>query len=187
MKDTLILNADGLPLTVVPLSTLKWQESIKLMFLDNAEVLAFYDTWEVHSPSLTIKVPSVLLLRDYVKVSRTVKFSRDNVRLRDNYHCQYCNLDCSDNHSLLTLDHVIPRFHGGKTRWENVVAACEKCNHEKAHFLTMKPNCGTPRRPTYYELVGNAQKHPIEVPHETWVQFTGWDTDLVTVKPRRRR
>jgi hypothetical protein len=85
------------------------------------------------------------------------------------------------------MDHVVPRFHGGKTRWENVVAACGKCNHEKAHFMTMKPMCGTPKKPSYYDLVAKAQKMPIEVPHVSWAELTGWDPDLVTVKPRRRR
>ena len=187
MSDTLILNADGLPLSVVPLSTLNWQAAIKLQFLENAEVLAHYEDWEVHSPSLTIQVPAVLLLRDYVNVARGVKFSRNNVLLRDDYKCQYCGLDCREDRSKLTLDHVVPRFHGGKTRWENVVAACSECNLEKAHFMTMKPKCGTPQRPTYYQLVGKAKEMPIEVPHESWIQFTGWEPELVTIKAKRRR
>jgi 5-methylcytosine-specific restriction endonuclease McrA len=187
MSDTLILNADGLPLSVVPLSTLNWQAAIKLQFLENAEVLAHYEDWDVHSPSTTIQVPAVLLLRDYVKVNRGVKFSRANVLLRDDYQCQYCGKDCKHDKSLLTLDHVVPRFHGGKTRWENVVAACGPCNLEKAHFMNMKPKCGTPKRPDYYQLVAKAQQMPIEVPHESWAQFTGWNEDLVTVKAKRRR
>ena len=187
MSDTLILNADGLPLSVVPLSTLQWQQSIKLMFLENASILATYEDWSVHSPSTTVEVPAVLMLRDYVKVGRGVKFSRANVLLRDDFKCQYCGMDGKHNKGLLTLDHVVPRFHGGKTRWENVVAACSSCNLEKAHFMKMKPVCGEPRRPSYYELVAKAQMLSIEVPHESWAQFTGWDPSLVTVKPKRRR
>jgi len=187
MTDTLILNADGLPLSVVPLSTLNWQASIKLMFLENASVLAEYEDWVVHSPSTELKVPAVLMLRDYKKVARGVKFSRNNVLLRDDFRCQYCNLDCRHDRGLLTLDHVVPRFHGGKTRWDNVVAACSKCNLEKAHFTVMKPRKGAPERPSYYELVAKSQQMPIEVPHASWGEFTGWDESLVTVKPKRRR
>lgn len=186
MSDTLILNADGLPLSVVPLSTLSWQAAIKLQFLENAEVLAHYEDWEVHSPSTTINVPAVLLLRDYVKVSRGVKFSRNNIMLRDDHRCQYCGKHESEVKGPLTLDHVVPRFHGGKTRWENVVAACSECNHQKAHFM-VTPMCGKPKRPDYYQLVAKAQKLPIDVPHESWAQFTGWDIDLVTIKPKRRK
>jgi 5-methylcytosine-specific restriction endonuclease McrA len=187
MSDTLILNADGLPLSVVPLSTLQWQAAIKLQFLENAEVLAVYDDWDVHSPSTTLEVPAVLLLREYVKVARGVKFSRQNVLLRDDHKCQYCGKGVDEIKGPLTLDHVVPRFHGGKTRWENVVAACGACNLEKAHFMTMKPKCGTPKRPDYFQLVAKAMNMPIEVPHESWAQFTGWDPSLVTVKPKRRR
>lgn len=187
MSDTLILNADGLPLGVVPLSTMRWQAAVKLMFLENAEVLATYEDWIIHSPSTEIEVPAVLLLRDYVKVNRGVKFSKENVYLRDNYHCQYCNEDFTSDRGKLTLDHVVPRFHGGKTRWDNVVAACSPCNLQKAHFMSMKPKCGAPERPSYYNLMNKAMQLPIEVPHESWCQFTGWDPDLVSVKKRRRR
>jgi 5-methylcytosine-specific restriction endonuclease McrA len=187
MTDTLILNADGLPLSVVPLSSLNWQASIKLMFLEGASVLAEYEDWEVHSPSMSMLVPSVLMLRDYKKVARAVKFSRTNVLMRDDFKCQYCSMDCRHDRSLLTLDHVVPRFHGGKTRWDNVVAACSKCNLEKAHFMTMKPKNGTPVKPSYYELVGKAQQQPIEVPHESWVEFSGWNPELVKVRAKKRR
>ena len=187
MSDTLILNADGLPLSVVPMSTLPWQAAIKLMFLENASVLAEYEDWTVHSPSTEIQVPAVVMLRDFKKVARGVKFSKANVLLRDDHKCQYCGVKAEDLKAPLTLDHVVPRFHGGKTRWENVVAACSECNLEKAHFMTMKPKCGTPKRPSYYELVAKSQAQPLEVPHESWVDFTGWDPSLVTVRSRRRR
>ena len=32
----------------------------------------------------------------------------------------------------LTLDHVIPRAQGGKSRWDNCVLACLECNKRKA-------------------------------------------------------
>ena len=187
MSDTLVLNADGLPLSVVPLSTLGWQEAVKLMFLERVDVLAEYGDWNVTSPSTTIAIPAVIMLREYVRVGRGIKFSRSNVLLRDNFQCQYCGLDCKHDKSLLTLDHVVPRFHGGKTRWDNVVAACGSCNLEKAHFMKMKPMCGTPKKPTYYELVSKSQNMAITVPHESWAQFLGWPDHLVTVKSHRRR
>ena len=184
MGHTLVLNADGLPLSVVPLSTLSWQESVKQVFTGAAEVMAEYEDWQVHSPSITLTVPSVIMLREYVRVNRGVKFSRANVLLRDNYECQYCGVNHKDEKSLLTLDHVLPRFHGGKTRWDNVVAACSACNLKKAHFLEMKPKCGDPRRPSYYDLVAKSMKNPIVVPDQSWVDFLGWDESLVTLKHR---
>lgn len=185
MSDTLVLNADGLPLSVVPLSTLTWQESIKLMFLDRIDILAEYSDWAVNSPSTSIAIPSVVLLRDYVKVSRGIKFSRHNVLLRDNFTCQYCEADFRQERHLLTLDHVVPRYHGGKTTWSNVVAACMSCNLEKAHFTNVKPKCGTPKKPSYYELVNKVKSMPITVPHQSWVDFLGWPPDLIRVKPKK--
>ena len=179
--DVLILNADGLPVSILPLSTETWKEAVKLMFVDRAEVIAEYDDWEVHSPSLTMKVPSVILLKDYVKVSRSVKYCRDNVLLRDEYICQYCGLDCSHDHDDLTLDHVLPRYHGGKTTFTNIVAACSNCNLEKAHYMRMKPK-KIPVRPTYYQLVNKRMQRPIIVPHESWVDFMGWDKKLVSFR-----
>lgn len=180
-NDTLILNADGMPLSVVPLSTSNWQEVVKLMFMDRVSVLAHYDDWFVHSPSLTIQVPSVVMLNEYVKVDRTVRFSRANVLLRDEYKCQYCDADYSCNHAELTLDHVVPRFHGGRTRWDNVVAACPSCNLEKSHYDHMKPR-NAPRKPSYYELVNKRMTQPIVVPDKNWGEFLGWDSKLVQVK-----
>jgi 5-methylcytosine-specific restriction endonuclease McrA len=34
-------------------------------------------------------------------------------------------------HKLCTLDHLIPLSRGGRDHWENVVAACHKCNQTK--------------------------------------------------------
>lgn len=181
-NDTLILNADGIPLSVVPLSTLNWQEAVKLMFMGRVEVLASYDDWSVHSPSVEFQVPAVVMLNEYIKVDRSVRFSRSNVLLRDEYKCQYCGGNFCDNQHELTLDHVVPRFNGGRTKWDNIVAACPKCNLEKSHYDHMKPN-NAPRRPSYYELVQKRMKHSIIVPHQSWSDFLGWDSSLVQVKP----
>jgi len=42
--------------------------------------------------------------------------------------CYYCGCDMDEP----TLDHVIPLSKGGEDTFENVVAACEPCNREKA-------------------------------------------------------
>ena len=33
----------------------------------------------------------------------------------------------------LTLDHVVPQYHGGQREWNNIVAACKRCNSKKGH------------------------------------------------------
>ena len=87
MADTLLLNADGLPVGLMPLSTLTWQDSIKYMVLDKADVLMWHDGWIVHSATWETQVPSVMMLREYMKPKQSVRFSRGNVYLRDNGQC----------------------------------------------------------------------------------------------------
>ena len=56
------------------------------------------------------------------------KLSKKEVFLRDRYTCQYCGKKSQD----LTLDHVVPRRQHGSHSWNNVVAACSRCNLRKA-------------------------------------------------------
>ena len=58
----LVLNADYPPLSYYPLSLWPWQTAIKAVFLDRVDIVASYDR-EVHSPSLAMKIPSVIALR----------------------------------------------------------------------------------------------------------------------------
>jgi len=48
---------------------------------------------------------------------------------RDNHRCLYCGQQYS--RTDLTRDHVLPTSRGGNNRWENVVAACKRCNWQK--------------------------------------------------------
>lgn len=48
---------------------------------------------------------------------------------RDDHRCLYCGRQFS--RSQLTRDHVQPTSRGGENRWENVVAACNRCNWHK--------------------------------------------------------
>ena len=128
----LVLNADFRPLSYYPLSLWSWQDAIKAVFLERVNIVANYDR-AVHSPSLEMKLPSVVSLKTYVRPSTHPAFTRFNVFLRDRFSCQYCG-DRDD----LTFDHLLPRSRGGHTTWDNVVAACSPCNLRKGSL--------TPRR-----------------------------------------
>jgi hypothetical protein len=95
-------------------------------------------------------------------------------------------VDFSEEPNKLTLDHVVPRFNGGKTNWENIVAACSDCNLEKAHFSKMKP-IRMPSRPSYHQLMAKQMGRHIEVPHASWGEYLGLDPELVTVRTKKRR
>ncbi|SUZ85296.1 uncharacterized protein METZ01_LOCUS38150, partial [marine metagenome] len=111
MKDVLLLNQDGNPLTLWPLSTITWQQAIKALYLDKVTVLRSYDDWICHSQHLALAVPSVVMMAHYHYQKGTVNFTRRNIFLRDRFHCQYCERHFSADH--LTIDHVIPKSRGG--------------------------------------------------------------------------
>ena len=52
---------------------------------------------------------------------------------RDHNLCLYCGNKFPDGN--LTRDHVVPKSRGGVDRWDNVVAACKRCNHHKGNRL----------------------------------------------------
>lgn len=84
----------------------------------------------IHTVSRTIRVPRVIILQVFDRFPRMrVRFSRQNIYLRDRLTCQYCNKKFTRND--LNLDHVIPRSRGGRTSWENVVCSCIRCNMKK--------------------------------------------------------
>lgn len=88
--------------------------------------------WEIHSPTISLKIPSVIRLVNYVHIPHcVVKFSRKNVFIRDQYICQYC--EKLFHLPMLTIDHVVPRSRGGETVWDNVATACKKCNTKKGN------------------------------------------------------
>ena len=174
----LVLNADFRPLSYFPLSLWPWQEAVKAVFLERVNIVSEYEEL-VHSPSMEMRLPSVISLKEYVPTKRSAAFTRFNVFLRDRFVCQYCG-EASLAHDL-TFDHVVPRSRGGRTTWENVVAACGPCNLRKGS--RMPRECGmTPRRlpyqPTTWQLQENGRSFPPNFLHESWRDFLYWDTEL---------
>ncbi len=175
----LILNADFRPLSYFPLSIWSWQEAVKAIFRESVVVISEYERI-VRSPTQELKLPSVLALKEFVPSARKPAFTRFNVFLRDRWECQYCGDEFRT--SDLTFDHVIPRSRGGRTSWDNIVAACHDCNLLKGSYLphecSMYPRTA-PRQPTVYELQDNGRKFPPNFLHESWRDFLYWDTELV--------
>lgn len=172
----LVLNADYRPLSYYPLSLWSWQDAIKAVFLDRVNIIATYDV-EVSSPSYSIKLPSVICLKTYVKPQKYPAFTRFNVFLRDRFTCQYCG----ERHEL-TFDHVIPRSRGGQTEWENIVAACTSCNFRKGNKMPAEAKMWPqqkPVMPTVYELHRNGRLFPPNHLHESWLDFLYWDVELL--------
>jgi 5-methylcytosine-specific restriction endonuclease McrA len=152
----LVLNADYRPLSYYPLSLWSWQDAIKAVFLDRVNIVSEYEV-AVHSPSFTMKLPSVVSLKTYVKPARHPAFTRFNVFLRDRFQ------------------------RGGQTTWDNVVAACSSCNLMKGGLSTAEARmwpAQMPFQPTVAQLHNNGRHFPPNYLHESWMDYLYWDTEL---------
>lgn len=171
----LVLNADYRPLSYYPLSLWPWQDAVKAVFLDRVDILAEYDH-VVRSQRMEIRVPSVVVLRDFVKPRKRVAFTRFNLFLRDEFTCQYCGAK-----NDLTFDHVIPRKLGGVTSWENVVAACAPCNLRKGSKTLREAGMKLrtrPVRPESEQLRNLGRRFPPNHLHDSWLDYLYWDSEL---------
>lgn len=172
MSDTLVLNADGLPVSMLPLSIIQWKEAVLYMYHDKATVLEWYDDWTVRSQRWETRVPAVIMLKEYLHKTRKPRFSKSNLYLRDMYECAYCGTKV--NRGTATMDHVLPISKGGKTNWENIVTACGPCNSRKGNDERIRPRY-KPYAPGYYELVRKRKQLPMDLKHPSWEKWLGLD------------
>lgn len=171
----LVLNADFTPLSYYPLSLWPWQTAIKAAFLERVDIVAEYER-EIRSPSFSMKLPSVIALRQYVRPAAHSAFTRFNLFLRDRFLCQYCGA-----REDLTFDHVVPRAYGGRTTWENVTTACAPCNLKKGGRTPAEAHMALltrPHRPTSWELQEHGRGFPPNYLHTSWRDYLYWDIEL---------
>ena len=117
-----------LNLNYVPINICTVRRAVVLVGKGKAELLENH-RGEIRTVTTVVDVPSIIRLVYLVKKPFLPrKLSKKEVFLRDRFTCQYCGKKTQD----LTLDHVIPRRQHGSHTWENVVAACTRCNLHKA-------------------------------------------------------
>ena len=122
MRTTLVLDQGYQPINLVPFT-----KALAYIFRDKVDVLEEYEV-EVHDDYM---MPAVVRFNYGIERNKQrVKFSRQNVLVRDGFKCQYYGH--TGPKAELTYDHVVPRAQGGKTEWTNIVMACVDCNHGKA-------------------------------------------------------
>lgn len=181
----LILNADFRPLRVMPLSTLSWQDAVTARMADRVIVLAEHAI-EVRSRSLSVRVPSVVALRDYVSLDRPAALTRQNLFAYLGPFCAFCEKRFSTRE--LTIDHVIPRsrFSAHRrheaNRADNLVLACVSCNGRKGARTPQEagmPLHVTPRQPTVAEINHRAMRFlREEVVPKTWLDWIYWTVEI---------
>lgn len=118
-----------------------------------------------------LRIPRILRLTRFEKMPmQTVRFNRKNLFARDDQTCQYCGRHAPL--SQLSMDHVIPRSHGGSTSWENIVCCCLKCNGRKGGRTPKQARMKllrTPARPRVNPLMAQNVDDP---------RYASWKTFL---------
>jgi 5-methylcytosine-specific restriction endonuclease McrA len=121
--NVLLLNQNFIPLTVCSA-----RHAVVMVWTGRAEIVESTGKF-IHSVSRRFDVPSIIRLLEYVKISYrfNVQLTKQNVIKRDRGVCQYCG----KTDGSMTVDHVVPKSHGGDDSWTNLVCACSGCNNKK--------------------------------------------------------
>lgn len=172
---SLVLNGDFKPLSSFPLSVWGWQDAVHAVFLDRVSVIHEHPV-TARSQFLSIKIPSVVALREYVPMKRTPAFTRYNLLLRDQWCCAYCGHQFASHQ--LTYDHVIPKSRGGRTSWTNIVLACHRCNGMKADRTPEEakmPLQWRPWQPTCDDLAKVGERFRSDHLPAEWYDYLGYE------------
>lgn len=162
MGHALVLNATYEPLCVVS------QRRALILVLNHKATTVEESGTVLHSAAAAVPLPSVVRLHRYVRVPyRTgIPLTRRAIFARDGGRCVYCGAVAN------SVDHVIPRSRGGEHVWENVVAACRRCNHVKSDRHIHELGWGVrvaPRQPSgpAWRILGTGRNDPRWLPYLT--------------------
>lgn len=125
MGRSLVLNA-----TLQPLAVVTSRRAVVLVLKEKADLVVSNGV-VYRSERVEVPAPSVVRLRYFVSVPYRARaaLTRRAVFARDGWVCQYCGRPAEN------VDHVVPKSQGGPHTWENVVAACRRCNSRKENRL----------------------------------------------------
>ena len=166
-KKTLLLNASYEVISFIP-----EKKVCKLLFKDKVEVISDWDEYITWGRG-RVRHPSILRLKNHIKRNFfNSNFSRKALIKRDRSCCQYCSVKLSP--SKVTIDHVLPRAHGGITSFTNCVVSCHPCNNSKADKTPEQAGLVLCRKPTHpsfsaYNVISNVQENW----HDDWDDFLG--------------
>jgi 5-methylcytosine-specific restriction endonuclease McrA len=189
-RPTLVLNRNWQPVGVASVArSLRLAAAERARIVDPADYRQY--TWAdwarlvpkedepfIQAVKFRLRVPEVIALAEYDRVPmNAVTFSRRNIYKRDRFTCQYCGAQPGTEE--LTIDHVVPRSHGGTSTWENCVLACLACNKRKADRTPAEahmPLRKKPVRPTWKPLYA---RHDVRI--ASWSKFLSeayWTVEL---------
>ncbi|EMI44472.1 HNH endonuclease [Rhodopirellula sp. SWK7] len=188
--NVLVLNRFYMPIRVVNVRralTLLYRECAEVIDCDDGQYVSYdFGSWcelsqlaaadkqpgeeFLKAVDFEVKVPRIARLTRFDRMpAQTVRFNRRNLFARDEYRCQYCGKVEPVN--KLSLDHVVPRSHGGATTWENIVCSCLRCNSRKGGRTPQQARMKlltNPAKPRFNPLM----THSIDDPrYESWKTF----------------
>ena len=145
----LVLNQNYEPITIC-----NARRAVVLTYLGKAEIICTVENKVIRSVYRTFEYPSVVRLVIFVRVPfKKIILSRKNIIRRDNHRCQYCGISTN-----LTIDHIIPKSKGGEDSWENLTAACIKCNNKKGDRTPEEAKMqlyNKPKKPSHITFIKN--------------------------------
>lgn len=165
MKKTLLLNNSYQYNAII-----EEKQAIKLLYKNKAEIVSFWDNYEINwINNSTLQFPAILRLKTAHKQHyKSYHFNRDVIIKRDNNTCQYCEAVLIK--SEITIDHIVPKFKGGKSNFYNCVVACKVCNNLKSHNSLEESGLKLIKQPGY---PGNLMKIAFDESlwHKDWKMF----------------
>lgn len=189
-SSVLVLNRFYMPVRVVSVRralTLLYRDCSEVILLENSQYSSYdFESWceisqlsalekqagedYLRAVGFEVLVPRIIRLTRFDRLPvQTVRFNRRNVFARDSHTCQYCGQEKPT--AQLSLDHVVPRSHGGQTTWENIVCCCLRCNSRKGGRTPQQARMqllSTPAKPRLNPLL----TQPILDPrYECWKTF----------------
>jgi hypothetical protein len=169
MKKILLLDA-----SYQPISFITERRMIKLVFKPNkVDIINVWENEYIYWYSGKIKYPSILRLKDHVKISYSNNnFTRRALVKRDNSHCMYCNKKLSP--SQVTIDHVLPKSQGGATSFSNCVVACHFCNNKKANRTPEQASMVLLKKPIHPSFSNNFLNEPQDHWNDDWNSFLNY-------------
>lgn len=191
--NVLILNRFYMAIRVVNVRramTLLYRQCAEVIVMEQDQFVSYdFDSWVelsqlsalekqpdedyLQAISYELRVPRICRLTRFERMpAQTVRFNRKNLFARDNHQCQYCGQKPPTN--KLSLDHVIPRSHGGQTTWENIVCCCLRCNSRKGGRTPQQARMTLLTRPA------KPRFNPLMIDSISDPRYQSWKTFLET-------
>lgn len=125
----------------------------------------------IHSPNMTIRVPTVVITQKYSKVHEKKfkgKPTKEGLLIRDNGRDGYTGEILEPEEA--TIDHILPRAHGGTDTYDNTVLTTKTINNRKGNRLNSEVGLTlavVPHQPKPIKISNTIRK----VRHRDWATF----------------